>query len=306
MTVRIPETTRERVRQAAQEVGYQPNRMAQAMKSGRTNIVAVWMPVDRVVPYHLEQLQCLGKLARDSNYELMVVGLEARVAYGTDWKVPSQWPVDGIISIDAGRALRRFRESSDDTSVPVCVIGNEELANGDSVVWDLIGASTQLALDLAKAGRKNLWHVTPNWVLENYPKEQRRSGFELGCGSVGVESHLVGVESEDVAHVRTALEQAAQQFGLPQGITCFSDEIAIASAWWLHQKGVQLPAECEVWGYSASPILDAIPLSINSLRVPYAEVTRQAWEWMLDRIQHPDLPTRNRLFSLERKVHAPL
>lgn len=303
-TARITETTRERVRMAAIEVGYQPNRMAQAMRRGRTNIIAVWMPVDRVVTHHLEQLQLLGKLARGSNYELMVIGLESNVAYGIDWKLPSQWPVDGIISIDAGRALRRFRESSDDHSIPLCVLGNEDLPNADSVAWDLIGASCQLAADLVDSGRRHLWHLTPAWVLENYPKEQRHNGFTQGCLQAGGIGHLIPTESEGVEHVLEALDKAAAVYGAPQGITCFSDDIAVAAAWWLDRKGVAIPSDCEVWGYSASRILDAIPFQINSLRVPYEEISRQAWEWLLDRVENPDQPTLTRLIDVQRTYHS--
>lgn len=40
-TIRISESTSERIRDAAKELGYEPNSMAQSLRSGRTNIVAI-------------------------------------------------------------------------------------------------------------------------------------------------------------------------------------------------------------------------------------------------------------------------
>lgn len=298
--VRIANGTREKVEAAAIEVNYQPNRMAQAMRKGKSHVAAVWMPVDRPIIGYLRVLNALSKVMRQSEYEMMVVGLESSVAFGGEGRLPSQWPVDGIIAYDSGRAVKRFRNENPDDPTPVLILGNEEFERGDTISWDVIGASHDLARDLILAGRKDLVHLSPRWVLENYPQEQRSRGYREAMAEAGLNPVLIGAEEESATAGAEALRRYLETNPVPQAITAFNDSMALGAIRVLDAAGVKVPEDCCVWGYGDFPESADARIPLSSLAIPFVELAEHGWKWMSERIADPKLATRKMALPVHR------
>ena len=65
----IAEATRERVRIAATELGYQPNRLARALVTGRTHIITLHIPEMSV--YYAEVVRSIQALLQKDHYEMI-------------------------------------------------------------------------------------------------------------------------------------------------------------------------------------------------------------------------------------------
>ncbi|MBC8138128.1 MAG: LacI family DNA-binding transcriptional regulator, partial [Fibrella sp.] len=68
----VPAATRERILAVAESIGYRPNRTARALKTGRTNTIALWS-ASFATPYYASVLGHVQSLAQADGYEVVVV-----------------------------------------------------------------------------------------------------------------------------------------------------------------------------------------------------------------------------------------
>lgn len=298
-TVRLPETTRERVRAAAARVGYRPNRIAQAMRRGKTGMLGVWMPVDRPAPNYQRFLQALSARAREGEYELLITGLDSSMAYGAEGRLPTAWPVDGLIALDAGRAMARFREDPANDGTPLAIIGLERFANSDSVAWDVAGGAREAVGRMIRSGAKRIVHVTPRWIFEGYPREQRRRGYSEAIAEAGLEPDFVIVEGETSRDAEIAMAASVTASGVPDAVFAFHDACAIGAGRAVLATGATIPGDCLLWGFGnyAEGLDFRVPIS--TLGIPLEAAFDRSWTWLMARIEDPLLPSRLELIPMD-------
>ncbi len=292
MTVRLPESTRQRVREAAAKVGYRPNRLAQAMQGGKSRIISVWIPVDRIVPNYMRFLKAINAKARASDYDLMITGLDSSMAYAGEGRAPYVWPVDGVIAVDAGKSIQVFRADAQNDRTPVVVLGLEQFKNSDSVSWDLAGAARVATEKLIAQGCSRVVHITLDWVLADYPREQRRRGYTEAMKAAGLKPEIIAVNAETRGAAEIAVVKLLDESPVPDAFFCFTDPLAIGAARALLNRGVSIPGQCQVVGFGDYPDSEDYRIPLSSLQVPIDAVVDKAWDWLMDRIQNPAIEGR--------------
>lgn len=300
LSVRLPQSTRDRVKLAAEKVGYRPNRLAQAMKRGKTNVIGVWMPVDRPVLNYLHFLAAINRQAHQSGYDLMITGLDGSMAYFAEGKMPYVWPVDGIIAVDAEKAMATFREDPRNDSIPIALMGYDQFKNCDSVGWDLIKASRATTQKLIEKGCKHIVHLTLDWVLERFKDEDHRQiGYCQAMEDAGLKPVTIASKSESSTSAASAVDDYLSANQLPDAIFGFTDSLAIGAARAVTQRGHQVPGDCLIWGFGDYPESADSRIPISTIRVPIEEVTARAWEWLTERIENPQMDSRVELIDME-------
>src|SRR5581483_7026429 len=68
--ISISETTRQRVEKAAKEMGYSPNRIARALVTGRTHVIAILLA--ELQAYHAEVVRHLQLPVLQQGYEIII------------------------------------------------------------------------------------------------------------------------------------------------------------------------------------------------------------------------------------------
>lgn len=292
MKVRLPESTRMRVRESAERVGYVPNRIAQAMRRGRTDLVSVWMPLDHPSYVYLEYLRLLNGLIGSRDKAMLVTGLSTDLALRGEGVLPPLWPTDGVISIDSGKALGRFRENPAYDNVPLAVLGLEQFSNSDSVSWDLLGASRQAVKGLIDKGCRRIAHVTFDWIVRDFPREQRRRGYTEELEAHGLRPEFICVQGDGFADAKRAVDRFLASGGRPDGLFCFRDPIALGALVALEQNGFRVPEDCKLIGVGNTPESAAARVPISTIALPMAEVVAQAVEWLFERMESPSIEPR--------------
>lgn len=298
-TVRIPESTRIRVREAAAKVGYAPNRLARAIKTGRSGIIAVWLPLDRPTPTYFRMLKRISDKARENGYGLMVIAVDNEVAYKGTGTAPSYWPVDGVIAMDSGKAIRFFRDNPLNDDTPVSVLAFEEFTNADTVAWDVCGGVKAMIQRMIAAGRKDIVHVSPEWILADYPREQRRRGYSEAMTEAGLEPKFISAKKESGEAAELAIADYLKSNPVPQAVFGFLDNLAAGAARAVLASGARIPEDCWIVGLGDSADAAEFRVPISSLQIPIDALIDQAWDWLLDRIRDSKQEPRKTVLEME-------
>ena len=115
----------------------------------------------------------------------------------------------------------------------------------------------------------------------------------------GLEVVILPANGETGAAGYEALTEYLQSNPVPNAITCFTDRLAMGAIKAVHAKGATVPDDCKIWGFGDYPEGQDWTIPISTMRIPTVEVITQSWNWLMDRIENPNLDPRSARYPVE-------
>lgn len=275
--------TAERVRRAAEELGYRPNTVARALQAGRTGQIAMVVP-DASNPVYARMTSAVQhELAADDRQLLVAQAQEpSAVAAAIDRFGPST--IDGLIVVPLRpepavlAALGRAR-------VPTVVIGSLPASAKHGAVGADSRAGVRLAIDhLLARGARRIAFV--NGPVDTTPGRLRLEGYRAALDAAGLpqDGGLV-VAADDFTHaaalpaIDALLARMAPE--LPDAIVAANDLIAFAALRILSDRGIAVPEDCLVVGMDDTELAEIAIPSLTSVDLGAAARGTQAAQQLL-------------------------
>jgi len=101
-------------------------------------------------------------------------------------------------------------------------------------------------------------------------------------------------------NVKDLLQKYFSQNGFPDAIFCSNDDVAIGAYRALRELGRAIPQETAVLGCDDIEESQDLTPALSSIHIPVEEMTKRAWELLMQRMENPELPWQH------IKVEAPL
>lgn len=270
----VAAATRERVRQAAAELGYEPNLAARQLVTGRGQSIALVLP-DLANPFY-------AGVAKGLQRRVRAEGLMAVVA-DTD----EDAEVEAAVVAQVGPVASRLVLAS--PRMPDAAL--REIAARARVVLINRSVAGQVALtgDNADGVRQALVHL--------HALGHRRVAYAGGPGSswsdaarrrglVRAREHLAGLDVVDLGAFRpgSAGGVAAADLALAAEVTAvlaFNDQLALGILGRLADRGVPVPDRLSVVGFDDIPVARLLAPPLTSVTVPAEALGRTAVELLL-------------------------
>ena len=280
---RAAQATRERVWEAAQRLGYQPNAVARSLRRGRTDIIGVHTSHNYDVRNDflgaiVGALQCAcAERHLDVMLHSGIHGSPAETMFGK----LRDGRVDGLIlHSDADDPLVTLLNQS---SLPVVAVA-DELPGLASVTCDDDAGMRALIELLWTRGHRKFVFLAPRVNLPSV--EKRRLAFERELQARGVVAphrRIQRVNFEDAGPL--AAELRAQG---PLAVCCWNDKTAYNLLYACQQAGVSVPREVAVAGFDGLRD-EKTPLRIlATVHCPWKEVTHTALDLLVQLIEARD------------------
>lgn len=262
--------------EAAQRLGYRPNRAARALAKGQSDLVALWAPRGGVRSSATLAAE-FERLARSHGMDLVM-----RTAPFDEVQSAlidlEDWPIGFTVLFDCGEAP--WIEMAGHLDHPVLAIGEAPVADVDCVFLDE-GAACRLLLEhLASQGAKSVLHLSA--LSESDPDDLRAadmresaSGLKLKLTqNVCVDGSFAGV----LATIRRTLEK-----GIPDAIGADTAVAGAAALRALSELGRRVPQDCLVAALSGGIEAQLIQPSLTTVDFPAGEVAQKAWRLLESR-----------------------
>lgn len=287
--VSIPQVTRDRVLVAAKELGYQPNRAAKALASGRTQMIALWTPTS-FNSYYASILYHLQHLSRDAGYDIIYRQVVFDPERSDSNMRSLAWPVDAVLAVDAKYVLENVSAFTTLPHPPIVSIGAYTTPGFDSVTVDLYQGTMDALEHLASIGRKNIGFV--RFVNPVDQDDPRANAYRDYCRSAGIEPNILEMPSAVRSVVRNEIRELGLAGKIPEALFCYNDHIAISTIRGLKEAGLQVPRDCAVVGCDGIDEADLIDPSLTTVSQPIKAMCGKGWEMMIDRIHQPEQSPR--------------
>jgi len=278
----VAEATRDRVEQAAAELGYERNRFAGALvKRERSGLVGVI--VGAVTdPYFAEVARGAEEYARRSRLLTIVCNTGRDAASELEYlRFLSEYRATGVIL-----ATGSFDEAHD-VLAPEVPPMLERLTEGGlqvvstvdrgldavpTVCVDNARMVEDLVAHLVTTGHRRIGFVAgPDGFSTS---EQRERGFRAAAQRLGLEQAPVFPGGFSFEHGRQSAMRILRQKQLPDAVIGYSDESAIGILFGLREAGVDVPGEVSVAGIDDTR--DAKLMDLTTVSVPAYELGASA------------------------------
>ncbi len=301
----VSKATRERVQKAADELGYQVNRLARSVIQKQSTLVGV------VVPGMNNEfvVQLLGPIVRHlARYSLAPLLMDVRdpVQMESSLRYLLQYRVAGVIFTSGSPPIELAREYLR-LQVPVAMINRgASLENVDVVSSDNHLGGSLAARCLIATGARRLAYV--NLPSGTYSGVSRAAGFSeaaalSGQAAISVEllqGKLSGYEG-GAAIAEQLLDRPPEQ--RPEGVFCANDTLAfgfmdVAR----HTFGLRIPEDVVVVGFDDVPLAAAASFRLTTVRQDIEGLAREAVDRLAERMADPSVPARSQTLPVELVV----
>jgi DNA-binding LacI/PurR family transcriptional regulator len=280
---------RQRVLEAAEELGYRPNSAARALVSGKTRSIGV-VALGTALYGPASLLLGIERAARDTGYTLRVVNTLEGDTGGVAGAVNSllEQGVDGIIvSEPIDEETGPFG-----VEVPVLVIGAPPEFAAPRIVT--AGGAPDLAARSATEHLLDLGHLTVHHLAGPqrwYAARDRLEGWRAALAARGLaEPPTVGGDWSAASGY--AAGQALAADGEVTAVFAANDDMAIGLIRAMVEAGRRVPEEVSVVGFDDIPVAAYVTPPLTTVRQAFDAVARQGLGRLVHAIERPqeDLP----------------
>lgn len=236
----ITEKTKQIVRDAAKELGYQPNVFAQNFKANRSNIIGVLVP-DIERPYYSSIIS--GMQERAIEQKFFIVTCQSKDSFINEIRGIQTLiglNVDGIAIVHS-KETSHFSEFNNiiKNNIPLLAIDRELIGlNTHFVSNDQFVAGFMIGEHLAKQGFQNIAIIGgPKQLMMS---QQRIDGCIAGVKSVGKEIMAENIFHCDLQREReiSVVSELLERKDKPDALFCIYDRGAIEITHYLNQRNI--------------------------------------------------------------------
>lgn len=303
-------TTRERVRAVAAELGYQRNRAAFGLVTGRTQIVALWIR-NPDAPYYARMIRTIEEATAADGYELIVRGFHQRSDFEPDDQPrrpfnAGLWPVDAIFAADCRQIASDYvmqAGSARRVPAPLIGLGSDFPLSGDHVGIDHVAGVERAVEHLIDAGCQRIVHLSAHAAIPSV-RAARAAAYERAVRAAGLQPEVVTSDNETRHAARAALNARIRSGPPFDGVFGLNDDVAIGAYRALRDAGRRIPEDCRVVGCDGIVDTEFLETPLSTVLQPVEEMCRLGWDVLKQRMAAPDGPPQQILLPTTLLIRA--
>ena len=287
----------EKVRAAAERLGYVPDLRAASLASDRSNLVALLID-DFANPHKLVMMERLTRILRREGWDILLVNTLNREDAGHALLNASQRRVDAVILIglqfddemlETALHARRFRKL-------IIFARTSRNPNTISIAVDDVEAMKKIANYVNEKGyRRPMFVAGPPSSSAHLLRYE--TFMDYWRRHFGREPEVVEVSAYDPALSSQVVENALSgrdRATLPDILVCENDALAIGATDVIrHKLGLRIPEDIAITGFDDVPQAENPNYSLTTYRQPLTDMV----EYLVKVLAHPDRADLDRLFD---------
>ena len=297
--VPISDETRQRVLEAIEELGYEPDARAQALRSGATNTIALIIP-DLRNPHFSEYALGVEEAARAAGYHILLFSSTLNPEYAVEvFKDLARRRFDGLIiatafilgSPEAQAILAQIRKRG------LPIVEMSENYGVDSVSAEYHKATREVMSYLMSLGHRRIGMVYGVGGRE-HGLDRLDPYFEsLTAANIPIDHDLVATCGPAIEDGYQAAMKLLSQPSRPTALLAINDLLAISVVRAAADLGLRIPDDLSLVGFDNITLSNYLVPRLTTVTKDSPTLGKKAFELLLARLQNPDLP--------RQQIHSP-
>ena len=297
--VPISEETRQRVLEAIEELGYEPDARAQALRSGNTNTIALIIP-DLRNPHFCELATGIEEAARASGYHLLLSSTTLNDEYAVEiFKDLSRRRFDGLIlgssfilkSEEAQATLEQVRGRG----LPIVELS--ENYGVDSIGTDYREATMEVMSYLLSLGHRRIGLIYGFGGHELAEDRRQPYRTSLEVAGIPIDESLIVECGPTIEDGYQAAKKLLELSPRPTAIIAINDLLSVGAVRAAADVGFRVPDDLSLVGFDDIPMANYLVPRLTTVTKDAHASGKKAFEILMRRMQNSDLP--------RQKIHTP-
>jgi DNA-binding LacI/PurR family transcriptional regulator len=237
--------TRERVLEAAAELGYRPDRTARLLARRRTHLVGVLMQVGSA--FHAELVEDLHEAAERQGYDVVLSAVTRTRGERRAIETLVDFRCEALVLL--GPVAPAAELAALGRQLPVVVIGRRVAGGGVDVVRSADDEGVGQAVDhLVGLGHRSIAYVDGG---KGTIAADRRRGYRTAMRRhrLANQVRVLPGDPSEAAGARAARTLLAERSGLPSAVVAYNDHCALGLLDVFSRAGMEVPGMVSVVGY---------------------------------------------------------
>ncbi|MDX3925857.1 MAG: LacI family DNA-binding transcriptional regulator [Shinella sp.] len=292
----------ERVRRAAADLGYYPDRAASQLRAGKAKIVAAVVP-DLNNPFFTSLIASIEASVRGEGFDIIVASSHGDAEEeARRLSALLGWRPAGLVVIPCNDEFSSH-ELLNGSGIPFVVADRvPSHFEGDAVTVDNVDAGRKAAEHLVALGHRRFVVAASSMELQNI--RERCEGIEAVLSKEGLAAPTlieVGLDF-DTAEERLGTFMKGERLATAFiALTNFATLAILAS---VNQTGLLVPKDISVLGFDDYSWMHAVNPPLTAIRQPVEEIGRTIWSRLRGHIDNENQPTARERLSCELVVRA--
>lgn len=296
---RISEETRQRVLDAARELGYHPDLLARSLVKGRSMTIGIVL-CDLKNMFFSYVIDAMEPAAREKGYVLNITlhdndaALEKEIIDHL-----SGYKIDGMI-IQPAVCTEKEEEFLRGLDFPVLVVGGAPLGALPFVGNDEREAARRAAEEIIRRGYDRMYFVFPDFAdpKKEFAGHRRRyDGFMEAVHAAGLRGNVLGTENYACEAVRAVLE--AKSRGERAAFLCSGDVYAAKIMMKAYEERLTAGRDYGVMGFDNDELMQILPVKLWTVENHKEEIGRHAIEGLIRAVETGDAGRADRRVPFE-------
>jgi len=283
--VRVPDATRHRVQQAAEDLGYRPNILARSLRTQTTRTIGFVSDEVTTTPFAVSMLAAAQDEASRHGYLLFVVNLGPNAPLTLQEQAIDQLTQHQVGHFIYGCMYHRVVDPPQGLPADTVFL-NCEASGGRhrSIVPDERQGAYEVVVELIKAGHRRIAFLDD----QRHPPASglRFDGFRAALAEHGLD-YQPALHLETTPFVRGGLvlsdliDLPAKQ--RPTAVFCYNDRIAMGAYRAARTRGLHVPDDLSIVGFDDQEyIASELDPPLTTVRLPHREMGRLAVQLLLE------------------------
>jgi len=299
---RISKQTKAAVLQVAENLNYQPNHIASALRKGKSNLVGVIIPKANS-HFFSSIIEKIEDTVNEKGYNVIIA--QSNESYKKECRSIEALlftQVDGIIASMANETIKLdYYNKIKQKGIPLILFdrGENDL-NVDYIGIDDYLSSHMIVDHLVEQGCNRIAHIGGFSHTRIYKNRIRGFIDAIKKHNLPFEDDLIyecNLRKEDG---REVMEKILELEHKPDGICVSADYAALGALEILKENNIRVPEDIALVGFSNEPFSEIVTPGITSIEQHSEKIGKLAAETFLKRIKNPDLPV-----SLNKMILKP-
>lgn len=278
----VADTVANHIGEIARRLGYQPNRLAASLRTGRSRLVGVILP-DLSNPVFAPILGGITEALAAAGYAPIVAdaGNDTRRQIVFVDNLINQ-RVDGLLLATVARRDRVVSHCLD-RGVPTVLVNRFEARDRVSSVVSDDERGMRLAVDhLAGLGHRIIGHLAG--PLATSTGKLRRDGFAKAMARHGLPGHVEEAERYTRDAGIVPAKALIAKVKCMTAIVAANDMLALGALDALRELGLRCPDDISLVGHNDMPLVDLVSPPLTTVRIEHRAMGRDAAELLLEEI----------------------
>jgi DNA-binding LacI/PurR family transcriptional regulator len=271
------EQTRERVRRAADEIGYRPDPRARRLRQHRTRLIGVTFSAGQ--EFHADLVDGVYVAAEEFGYDVVLSGVTPHRDETRALRTLVDDRCEGLVLIGPEMSARQLEHL--EARVPVVVMARRVHGVDDVRSDDVAGAV--LAMDhLLGLGHRRILFLDGGRAAG---AAERRRGYRRAARAAQVPelTRPGGLTEREGAAAAAAMLDSQD---LPSAVFAYNDRCALGVMDVLIRAGVAVPQKMSVLGFDDSPLAGLAHIDLTTIRQDSAGLARAAVKRLVARLEN--------------------